>query len=409
MAQHIARLLIRIGKYSIILSIIAVVSCCKNNLNQDDALAWSLELPRVSSPYIYWYGAKTLPIYNNVLISHTTIYDDVNISDNRLCGVGIDTKRTIWYFPDNIDLRRNVVFDSMGYQFGDAFVAKYTEESTMGTHVTSVVCLDIITGRERWIFSEETLDIAAFCPDIVGDGQYCYFINDGTRVYRTNIMTGETSLLYSDEEMRIANAPLILDQNQVGLVRYNFYGDSSQEEVIVINTNTTEVENVISLPRIESLNERSAKVINVGHYLFCNIAHYTFCINIDNREIPWENWNYGYDDASNFFAADDVLFKAGVSSTLAFNVHTGEVLYKYPDLGSDLVSIYDDYVYYITSYGTLLIIKLSDGTIKREIKCPDKEDYFFGSLPVVHDNNLFIMSTTKLHCYYMDKILENGN
>lgn len=374
------------------------VSCCKDEQSSIH-FAWSYEMPRLSSPYIYWYGAKIMPLYGTTIVTHTTLYDDVGISDNRLCGFDISKRQIEWIYPEDIDKRQNIVFDNLGYQVQDIFVVKYVETLVDGTHMTHVSGVDIKTGQEKWIFSESTIDLATFCPDIVGDGDYCFFVNDGKRVYRTNINNGETRLFYSDDRLSIANSPLLLDNNQVGLVLYDYFGDSKEEKIILINADTNEIESTFYLPKYDSLSGRSAKVINDRDSFYCSIAHYICSINSKTGAIEWETWTPGYDDANNMLVEQGVLIKAGLSATIVIDAKTGESIYQFPNLGADLISIYGDLVLYITSYGSLLLMSLEDGNIIQEVKCPDKGEYFFGSFPVVYDKNLYIMGITKLYCF----------
>ena len=376
------------------LSVLFISSCTKTRL-EDYALLWSLEMPRISSPYVYWYGAKVMSKWGNTIVTHTTLYDETGLSDNRLCGVDLDERKVVWLYPENQNERKNIVFDNKGYQHNDIFVVKYVETLPDESHLTHVAGIEIMSGKERWCFSEPTKDNAAFYPDISGLGRDCYFINDGQRVYKADALDGTVKLIHQEKSLRIANAPLFLSDGRIGLVRYDYDGEVSNDEILVLNPDSYAIEKVISLPI--SFKGRCTRVINDGNVLYCSIAHNTYSFDLDNCSIVWESSNPGYDGGLEL--NDGILLETGVSSTIAFNAQTGEPVYGFPELGADLVSVYGKRIYYLASYGELLIMNLHNGQVLKRIKCPDKGEYFFGSYPTVYGNNLYIMGITKLYCY----------
>ena len=389
------------------LTILLFVSCCKSSDNDYSALGlrWSLELPHGSSLGICWEGAMIMPMFDNVLVAHTTLHDDWDepwtIADNRLCGINIVNKTVEWLYPKTEDITVDIMFNSLGYHSGRVFVVRYEEKDNNdddSAEYNTVAALDIVSGEELWRFKERTYEWTRFAEGIVGQGDYCYFVNDGQRVYKTNIQTGETELFYSSGEMRIANTPFFLTDGRIAILCYDWNGDLTDSMLLVINPLTKEVEKRITMPKVEGIN-RSLSAINKGNILYCYISEYNFAYDIDNEKILWECWTPGCDNAMDLLLRDDILYKAGDSWTYALDAKTGTPLYDYPELGADRVTIDDGKVYFVASYGTLYIMNLKDGRILSATECPGYGTYFFGSYPTIYDNKLYIMGGTQLHCY----------
>ena len=95
-------------------------------------LLWSLELPRIDSPDVFWQGSIIMPVYDNIIVAHTTLHDDWDepwtIADNRLCGINIVNKTVDWLYPKTEDITVDIMFNSLGYHSGRVFVVRYEEK-----------------------------------------------------------------------------------------------------------------------------------------------------------------------------------------------------------------------------------------------------------------------------------------
>ena len=386
------------------LTILLVVSCCKSHDETvGPKLLWSVELPRVDSPEVLWQGEGIMPVYDNIIVAHTTMHDDwdepLTIADNRLCGINLNDQSVEWLYPQTDAVEMDIIFNHYGYQIGNLFVVKYVETSSDGEMFTSVAALDIVTGDEKWKYREQTYDSTNHCDYVVGDGNYCYYVNDGQRVYMSDVNNGETHLLYSAGDMGIENQPLFVGDNRMAIIRHDKEDDLSFSEVIIMDLTTKCIDKIFNLPITKEYSDWTLGAVNDGNTLYCNIHDYSYSIDIDSEMIGWESRNPGFDGMGNYFLHNGVLFRSGWSSAIALDVWTGKPLYGYPELGSTLVSAYGERVYYTTSTGLLYVMNLKDGHIISKTTCPCGQSGFFGAYPTVYGDNLFIMGGNKLHCY----------
>lgn len=396
----------RTNKHLVLVFILTFVSCCKSHDETvGPKLLWSVDLPRFDSPGVLWQGERIMPIYSDIIVAHTTMHDDWDepwtIADNRLCGINLITKSVEWLYPKTEAISMDIVFNHIGYSCGRLFVVKYLETNENGdvrSYYTSTAAVDIVTGEERWRYREQTEEIASFFRGVVGDGNKCYFINDGQRVYMTDIQSGETELLYSAGEMKISNSPFFIENNLMAIIQSS-WEDPTYSELVVVNPITKTIIKRTVMPKVKEINDRCIGAINNGNTIYGYIAEYNFAYDIDNEKKLWECWTPGCDNAMDLLLRDGILYKAGDSWTYALDAKTGNPLYDYPELGADRVTIDDGKVYFVASYGTLYIMNLKDGRILSATECPGYGTYFFGSYPTIYDNKLYIMGGTQLHCY----------
>lgn len=391
---------------SIIISILCLLcSCCKDNLYVYPDKKVSIY--NGDSYYVYYDGLKILPKYKNLLISHTTFSID-NWDDDRLCAINLKTGKADWYFPSDLSKAYKCAFDGFPYMYDKYIVFKYIENFPYNLY-GKVVCINLDNQDILWERQEPDTDIRTG-NDIIGNGEYCYFI-ENRKILRGNIKTGNMECLYSTAENKLSYLNISDDGNIFFFEFKSIYLNEDKSDyyneiyaVIIDKSSGKELfrHNIKPFDNTSALQYTGKGRVQDG-ILYANVDTYITAVDIKTGQQLWER-----DDPEAYILEDlivynGVVLKCGGNSTYGYNAQTGELLYKYDCFGSHYTTRNGKYAYMVTNAGWLAVIDITTGNIHKRIDCPD--EMFFGSYPTFYDDNMYIMGLPNyLYCYSADKM-----
>jgi len=399
------------------LLLLLTCSCCKDSRRQNGIQPlWEMVIPTGSSEAIFYDGLRTLPMYKDWLIAHTTIADEgIFQEDNRLCAVNIQTKQVDWYFPGNLDQRVHCAFRGQGYLYKNKLVFRYVKdfiEASKSNRTT--LCLNLDTQDIIW----ETTEDREFTrtgwsygngAHVVGNGSECYFIQNENELYRVNLETDSYVKIYDAGEEFIHDFSLLKDSHYLMLFCYESVQNGEEDAF----RNIIRIMDVSSLqfiytrqvvPSAESdSNHFMATGIESDGILYVDIDCYLTAIDWKQDVQLWERedyWAYTKMDMSVF---DNTLMKCGGNATVGYDIHTGDIIYDYRNHGSQYTTFDGPYAYMVTAGAKLEIIERASGIILETITSPGNNQAnggFYGSYPCIYGDKMYIMGdSNKLYCY----------
>ena len=382
-----------------------VCSCCFTPIEEHtekDYLQpeWEASISTFESPYIYYDGLPNLPMYDNLIIAHTTIKDEgMWEEDNRLCAINTETGTVDWYFPSDLSVASYCGFNHEGYIYGNKLVFQYQKDARTyeSRRIHTTVCLDASTGETIWEESFNSDDNHGSVRDVVGSGDTCYFVKDSTVICKVDIANDIVEEFYDTDSLHING--LSMCDNYLALscnvpanseFNYNTYA-------MVLNKDTGEK----ILLKYLSTDSIWAHCDVYGGIIYCSVYKYLTAINISTGLNLWERSDPGADFAHDMYVFNSVLLKCADDETVGYNKITGDIIYEYKSYGSWYSAADGRYAYIVNRKGYVDVIDIESGKVLDSIKSrySDMSDSFFGSYPVIYDNKLYIMSYNHLFRY----------
>lgn len=393
---------------------LTLTSCERNAYKRRGKLQpeWEADMRYYGHEGTYHFGVLKLHKYDDVIIANTTFNppDTLGRPDDRLCGIDANTGETLWFFPKNVNERHYCVFYGTAHLYKHKLVFRYFDNPYNGPNAHSTVCLDLDSQEEVWRLDGERLDIwHNENVNVVGDGQLCYFVNNNKDVYCANMESDSFEIIKRYEEYEVDNLSLTSDNNLMVfyssseknesnyLIRHNHIDILDKSNYTVVFTYSLETDIIREIKRefaIQGAIEKDGVL-----YLWSDC--YNSAIDMASGEIIWERENIYTYVPNDHILYGDILLKCAINATVAYDIHTGEIIYGEDNYGCYHASLHGKYVYLLNRDLEMDIINIETGEIVDYIQSRyhRKDDKFFGSYPTIIDDKLYIMSHSHLFRY----------
>jgi len=188
-----------------LISILVIIggTACTADLSHDDgkttplpeSAKWMVRLPGKAG--IYNDGLIGLPIVDGAVIFHSTVFTSASEEDNRLYALDIETGAIKWTYPEQYNREEHCFFNGRPYVYNSMVVVKMPAFSPFANH-DRILILDGKEGLRKKIIHLPPELSHSTTRDVVGIDDDAWFVQEdklATRVYRLNILTGDTVLV----------------------------------------------------------------------------------------------------------------------------------------------------------------------------------------------------------------------
>lgn len=356
------------------------------------------------------WGINELKRYNDVLIANTTLrlMDSTGGLDNRLCAIDLKTKEPLWFFPKDVEQRYSFNFDGNGHLYKNKLVFRYYDTPRLRDN--SIVCINVETGDEKWrIEDTRQADSPILVRDVEGFERYSYFIHNEKNIYCADLENDTYSVIKEYTGYDVNKIEFTSDKNLMVFystserlepgydIKHNHVDILDKDTYEVTFTYSLETDIILPLDRWFPIQGGIEKDGVLYLWSYC----YNSAVDISSGEMLWErcdNFTYG---PNVHLLYNNILLKCAVNATVAYDIHTGEIIYGEDNYGCWNATLYGKYVYLFNRVREIDVIDIETGEIVDYIKCKyqNKGEKFWGSYPTVLDNKLYILSDTHLFRY----------
>lgn len=372
---------------------------------------WSTTLPGEAG--VYNDGLIGLPVFEDKILFHSTVFTNLYDEDNRIHALDIQTGKLEWTYPESYDSENRMFFWGVPYQYEDKLVMKMPKFGNL-TQCDRIICLNLKNQKLVWsMYMPESLSFAT-CRDVTGVGGTFYFIQEtesNAVIFQGSVKNGGIDTLYSIRgendgvavEITTNNALLEqVDGKTIMIFATNekkpTAGGVKNESYI----NALDVESKKMVFKLLVVNDddyvvSNAKVENGKAYL--TSGRKCYCIDLSCGKYLWsfnssEHVNF---TASCILVQDNIVFLWGDNRYIGLDAGSGTRKYQ-GDIECGNAEVYNGYVYIVSRDGKLYILDIKDGSQLAKIICPDKF-FLTGCKPRVYDDKLFVFDDHHAYCY----------
>jgi len=412
MDKIMTRLLIRLGVN--LLTLVFVVGCCKvpHNKPPKDVQVepiWAQSLMEGSTASMVWNGGLGTPMkYKNDIIFGTTLTNNDEVTDNRLCGLDADTGKIKWLFPSERTKTYNYQFEGNGYIYGNRLVVK-SPPLGLKRMENEILCVNLDERRlihNRTLPSGHTLN-DAYC---YGHNQYVVWTEnqkDKSEIFRIDIQTGEVKAIVTLDQAADSDVDLFIISFHDGKLLY-----LEQEEIALVPYKKFlcmyDVKQECLLERYE-LNvhyERWVLTdlgIDENNVLYLRVGPYVLAVNLKDGAIMWKT---DIKEHQNSWVTRDaalcgnILFLIGDQIYMAVDKRTGNIIYKKRVEGGKWVVANSGYIY-ANILGVLHVLDPASGEGLGKIVCPEeyRDGFDITIKPSFYDGKMYLASYRTAYCY----------
>ena len=372
---------------------------------------WSTTLPGEAG--VYNDGLIGLPVFEDKILFHSTVFTNLYDEDNRIHALDIQTGKLEWTYPESYNSENRMFLWGVPYQYEDKLVMKMPKFGNL-TKCDRIICLNLKNQNLVWsVNMPESLSFAT-CRDVVGVGDTFYFIQEtesNALIFQGSVKRGNVDTLYSigginDEEgVEITTNNALLEQidgktmmffatNEKKLTMEGVKAESYFNE---LDVQTRKLVYKVLVVNDDDYVVSNAEVVNGKAYL--TSGRKCYCIDLSCGRYLWsfyssEHVNY---TASCILVQDNIVFLWGDNRYIGLDAGTGTKKYQ-GDIECGNAEVYNGYVYIVSRDGKLYILDIKDGSQLAKIICPDKF-FLTGCKPVVYDDKLFVFDDHHAYCY----------
>lgn len=362
-------------------------------------LEWEFLIPPPS--FIIGSGIPNLPKHNDVIIAHTTIqFNLTGKTDNRLFGINERTDEILWYFPADLSVPECCDFDANGYQYDGKIVFRYRKRYALnGTQsIISTVCLDIETGDVLWEHTDSQ-HLRFSTKDVIGLGSTCYYVENGSSIYKLDMTSMETSYLCTFEGKNIYSLCLTSDNRILVLCPEEDDMYNIANHIFIIDRESADIyyeDTFANDSSYSSAFERPAGVTEHNGFLYLLQDLDVTAVDISTGELKWKQQRDGtyHFPWVGLVCTDDILFVLINNELIAYNPITGEELYTTRDTvgGAKKIIVRDNLVFLCD--GWIDVLDYNTGAIVDKLRCKREMggDDFRGTNIVFHDDQMYAMT-----------------
>ena len=390
-----------------------LVSCQRGVFERRETLQpeWEADMRYEGYGITWHFGLQNIMKYKDVIVASTTFSppDTTGGPDDRLCALDAKTGKALWFFPEDVKRRYYYTFGGRGHLYKNKLVFRYYH--TLPLCDNSVVCIDVETGKEKWrIDDTRQADSPVLVLDVEGFERYSYFIHNEKNIYCADLENDTYSVVKEYTGYDVNKIEFTSDKNLMV-----FYSTSEKLEsgydikhnhVDILDKDTYEVTFTYSLETdiILPMNDRWFPIeggIEKDGVLYLWSYCYNSAVDISSGEMLWERCdNFTYRPNVHLLY-DNILLKCCDNATVAYDIHTGEIIYGEDNYGCWNATLHGKYVYLLNRDCVVDVIDIETGEIVDNIKSKyqRKRDKLWGSYPTVIDDKLYIRSDSYLFRY----------
>lgn len=362
---------------------------------------------------VYGFGIQKIMKHDDMIVAHTTFspLDMIGIPDNRLCAIDMKTGQSLWFFPKDENKRYAYNFNGKGHLYKDKLVFRYYDKKNYpDPWANAVVCLDVETGEEKWRIEGFVSDNSIIpVQDVEGDERFCYFIRNESVIYCADLESDTCSIIKEYADYTVNKIELTSDKNIIVfystaekdesnyLIRHNHLDILDRNTSEVIFTYSLETDIIPTILREFSLEGGIEKDGVLYLWSYC----YNSAVDITSGEVLWERCDRFTYRPNVHLLYDNILLKCCDNATVAYDIHTGEIIYGEDNYGCWNATLHGKYVYLFGRDQKIDIIDIETGEKVDYIKCKyhSKGERLWGSYPTVIDDKLYMMSDYHLFRY----------
>lgn len=372
---------------------------------------WSTTLPGEAG--VYNDGLIGLPVFEDKILFHSTVFTNLYDEDNRIHALDIQTGKLEWTYPESYDCENPMFFWGVPYLYENKMVMKMPKFGNLSQY-DRIVCLNLKDQKLVWsVNMPESLSFAT-CRDVAGVGDTFYFMQETENnavIFYGSVSSGKIDTLYSIGEKNDGAAVEITTNNALleqidGKTMMFFATNEKKTTAGGVNNesyfNALDVESGKLVFKVLVVNDDDYVVSNARvaeGKVYLTSGRKCFCIDpLCGRYL----WSFNSSEHVNFTAScllvhKNVVFLWGDNRYIGLDAETGIKKYQ-GDIECGNAEVCNGYVYIVSRDGNLYIVSLEDGRRLAKIICPDK--YFLtGCKPGLYDNKLFVFDDHHAYCY----------
>lgn len=382
----------------------------------DQLVRWSQRLP--GSAGIYNEGLIGLPVVDNKVLFHSTLFTNEYQEDNRIHALDSTTGKLVWTFPSGFDSREPYYFEGKPYIHEDVLVTKMSAFEPYSYH-DRILLLNVKSGiKQKLIHIPRSLSQFS-CRDVTGDGQDAWFILEDNRnsyLYKLTLTTGDTTRILTLQSgtdggrVEVTSRELTLTmfegQRIICLGLLDKGEDGSGLQVIVVNADTGHF--LLKKEVKQDLNFILNSVLIKGDQLFYTCGRFAGCIGIPDGQYCWQFDAGGSVDQiiPGLVVQDSIALVWGHSGYTGVDVRTGRKLYT-KEMECVSVSGFSPWFFSVRSDGKVSIIQQNTGDEIRQLSVRstiNRAGFSYSCKPGISGNSLFLFGEYIAYCFDLDKI-----
>lgn len=375
-------------------------------------LVWKTRLPGDAGTYND--GLVGLPLVDNKVLFHSTIFTNKYQEDNRIHALNVETGELIWTYPREYSPDNPCFFGGKPYIQDQTMVVKMSAFDPYCDH-DRILIMDISTGKQQSVLHLPVSLSNFSCPDIVGIDNAAWFTQEDTytsSIYKIDLLSGDTTRVATlrssdpDGRIEISNRELHL---------YDYYGHKCLLLGLTDFTPDT-IKCRVALVSVETgdliyTREIEADLLFPVNYLQLrdSLLYYTSgrnsgCLNVNTNSMVWENIQEGSFDSilPGLHIQGDVVFLWGHAGCAAYHAFSGKLLYTLPVECANVNGI-SPYIVLIERDGTTSIREELTGKIVKKLKV-DKVNveingFSYSCKPGIYGSQVFLFGTYFAYCF----------
>lgn len=378
---------------------------------------WSVRLP--GNAGIYNEGLIGLPVVNERVLFHSTMFTNETQEDNRLHALDVVTGKLVWTFPAGFNPSEPYYFEGRPHLTGNLLVTKMSAFEPYSYH-DRILILDVNSGTQQKLIHMPNALSRFSCRDVTGVDTEAWFIQEDHRqsyVYKLSLPSGDTTCI-ATLRSGISKGRLEVTTRELHL--YNYEGqrilavgtldnqeNKSLVELLIINADTGK--EILRKEVHQDLNFIINSVVIRDRQLYYTCGRLAGCIDISNRHQRWLYDAGGSVDRiiPGLFVQDSVALLWGHAGYSAVEIGTGKQLYK-REIACSSVNGNSPYFIVLRSDGKVSVIHQQTGRELHELTVSSRTDssgFSYSCKPGISNGNLFLFGEYNAYCFDLAKIV----
>jgi len=375
------------------------------------SMLWSVRLP--GNAGIYNEGMIGLPVVNNRVLFHSTIFTDHTGEDNRLHALDVQSGSILWTFPSQFHADEPYYFDGKPYLYQSRLVTKMSAFSPYSGN-DRILILDLNEGQKLDLIDMPPAVSRFSCRDVAGKGSNAWFVQEdehASYVYKLNIATGDTARIvrlapsHPSGRLEVTTRELQLyeiDGKLFLLLGVADYAPARTElRMVLVNAETGSIGYQKTVGRDYNLNVNYAVLRNSMIYYTCGRS--AGCIDLEKDRLRWQYFpQVPMDDMKpGLLVQDSVVFLWGHRTCAALGAGSGRLLYE-RQIECANASGSTPYLFVVTHCGEAVVLDQYTGNIVRTFSTSpgrEKNGFSTGCKPGIKDKKLFLFGLHNAYCF----------
>lgn len=378
---------------------------------------WSVRLP--GNAGIYNEGLIGLPVVNDRVLFHSTMFTNETHEDNRIHALDISTGKLEWTFPTEFNPDEPYYFEGRPYVNEDILVTKMSAFEPYSYH-DRILLMNVNSGLKQKIIHMPRSVSRFSCRDVVGLGTNAWFFQEddhSSHLYKITLPSGDTARIVSlqsaseDGRLEVTNRELQVEyyegQRVLNVGVLDNQVEHAELQLLVINADTGEIifRRVVNRDQNFIINA----VVMRGKQLLYTCGRFAGCVTIPGNQELWQYDAGGSVDRiiPGLFVHDSIVLVWGHSGYSALDLISGNRLYE-NELACVSVSGSTHGFIVLRSDGKVSVINQNTGTEITRLSVTSKADrhgFSYSCKPGVSNDNLFLFGEYNAYCFDLKNIL----